>query len=107
MIGALASNALAASNEPSRIYRTGQNTTRLLFAVGDIVVSWLLLRQAEVALSALADEAQHEASDSDFYHGKVAAARWFAQQVLPHLAAERAIVETTDDRLMEITESAF
>ena len=104
MIGTLASNAMAASDDPSRIYRTGQNTTRLLFAVGDIVVAWLLLRQAEVALIALANE---PAKDVDFYQGKVAAARWFAAQVLPHLAADRAIVDATDDRLMELPPSAF
>jgi hypothetical protein len=104
MIGALAGNAMAAGSDPSRIYRTGQHTTRLLFAIGDVVVAWLLLRQAEVALHALTDD--HPA-DVDFYQGKVAAARWFALQVLPHLAADRAIVDATDDRLMELSESAF
>ena len=104
MIGALAGNAMAASEEPARIYRTGQHTTRLLFAVGDVVVAWLLLRQAEVALTALGS---HPARDIDFYQGKVAAARWFAAQVLPHLAADRAIVDATNDRLMELPESAF
>ena len=32
------------------VYKVGQNTTRLLLAAGDLVVGWLLLRQAEVAL---------------------------------------------------------
>jgi alkylation response protein AidB-like acyl-CoA dehydrogenase len=105
MIGAMAGFTQASTTEPESVYRAGLNTTRLLFAVGDVVVAWLLLRQAEVALAALEGDAS--ASDVDFYRGKVAAARWFTAQVLPHLAAERAILEATDDGLMELAESAF
>ena len=39
--------------------------------------------------------------------GKVAAARWFARQVLPRLAAERAIAEATDNDVMDLDEAAF
>src|SRR6201999_2135585 len=35
------------------IYRVGLNTTRLLLALGDLLVGWLLGRQAEVALERL------------------------------------------------------
>ena len=39
-------------NDVRNLYKVGQNTTRLLLATGDLVVGWLLLRQAEVALAA-------------------------------------------------------
>jgi hypothetical protein len=73
--------------------------------LGDIVCSWLLLRQAEVALQKLAGEVS--GSDQSFYEGKVAAAQFFARNVLPKIAAERAIAETTDLSLMDLDEAAF
>jgi alkylation response protein AidB-like acyl-CoA dehydrogenase len=101
--------ASAAETDPTAIYRAGLNTTRLLFAVGDVLVAWLLLRQAVVALDALhADDVAGAASpDVDFYRGKVASARWFCAQVLPHLRAERRILESTSLDVMELPESAF
>ena len=104
MIGAMAGFAMASGQDPSEIYKVGQNTTRLLFAVGDLIVGWLLLRQAEVALKAIPDAS---GGDLDFYAGKVAAARWFAQQVLPMLTVERQLVETSTNDLMEVPEAAF
>ncbi len=92
-------------NDITNLYKVGQNTTRLLLAAGDLVVGWLLLRQAEVALTAL--EGSPAAKDVDFYTGKVAAAQFYARQVLPRLAAERAMAEVSDNDLMEVPESAF
>jgi alkylation response protein AidB-like acyl-CoA dehydrogenase len=104
MIGAMAGYAMASGQDATELYKVGQNTTRLLFATGDLVVAWLLLRQAEVALVALP---QASGRDVDFYTGKVAAARWFVQQVLPGLSVERGLVETTTNDLMDVPESAF
>lgn len=87
------------------VYKVGQNTTRLLLAAGDLVVAWLLLRQAAVALTKLDGEVT--ANDQAFYDGKVAAAQFFARQVLPRLAAERAVAEATDNALMDLDEAAF
>jgi alkylation response protein AidB-like acyl-CoA dehydrogenase len=90
------------------IYKVGLNTSRLLLAAGDLMVGWLLLRQAEVAQEALASRGDAlSAKDRDFYTGKVAAARFFARTVLPKLAAERAIAEMTDASIMDVPESAF
>jgi alkylation response protein AidB-like acyl-CoA dehydrogenase len=104
MLGTLAGYAMASQESAEELYKVGQNTTRLLFAMGDLIVGWLLLRQAEVALAALAGE---PGKDTDFYEGKVAAARWFAQQVLPQLTAQRAIAGATTNDLMTLPESAF
>jgi alkylation response protein AidB-like acyl-CoA dehydrogenase len=88
------------------IYRVGLNTTRLLLALGDLVIGWLLGRQAEVALAKL-DEGALAASEQAFYQGKVAAAAFFAATVLPRLAAEREIAESTSLDPMELPEEAF
>ncbi len=87
------------------IYKIGLNTSRLLMVLGDIVCSWLLLRQAEIALQKLAGEVSP--ADKTFYEGKVAAAQFFARNVLPKIAAERAIAEGTDLSLMDLDEAAF
>src|SRR5215813_3149085 len=92
--------------QPSEIDRVGLNTTRLLLALGDLVVGWLLVRQSEIASSSL-DSGTASAADTAFYQGKVAAARFFAETVLPRLAAEREVVETTTTELMDLPEAAF
>jgi hypothetical protein len=86
------------------LYKVGLNTTRLLMGVGDLVVGWLLLRQAEVALAALPGAAGRDVA---FYTGKVAGARWFARNVLPELTARRAVVEATDLDLMDVPVESF
>ncbi|MDQ2796146.1 MAG: acyl-CoA dehydrogenase C-terminal domain-containing protein, partial [Actinomycetota bacterium] len=94
--------------EIRNIYKVGLNTSRLMLAAGDLVVGWLLLRQAEVAHTALVSRGDAlSAKDRDFYTGKVAAAQFFARTVLPKLSAERVIAESTDDSIMDVPESAF
>ena len=105
MVGELMKSDPRNGGEITNLYTVGQNTTRLLLGAGDLVVGWLLLRQAAVALDALAAGATGK--DKDFYEGKVAAAQFYARQVLPRLSAERAIAEATDSLLMDVPESAF
>ncbi|HYK27206.1 MAG TPA: acyl-CoA dehydrogenase [Streptosporangiaceae bacterium] len=92
--------------QAQEIYRVGLNTTRLLLALGDLIIGWLLARQAEVALAAL-DQGSLSADDQAFYQGKIAAAGFFAETVLPRLAAEREIAEATSLDAMELPEEAF
>ena len=95
-------------DQPQAIYQVGLNTTRLLLALGDLLVGWLLGRQAEVALARLDELDLSTASkDRDFYTGKLAAARFFAATVLPRLNADRRITEDTTLDVMEIPEEAF
>jgi hypothetical protein len=109
MATALSGFAAASLERPEEIYRAGLNTTRLLMSVGDLVIGWLLARQAEVALAALDGEgaARLSAADRAFYQGKLATARFFAATVLPRLAVEREIAEETTLDLMELPEEAF
>jgi alkylation response protein AidB-like acyl-CoA dehydrogenase len=109
MNGHLINDLMASAQEGSRnanenIYKVGLNTTRLLMSFGDLVVGWLLLRQAVVALEKLPTASPR---DKAFYEGKVAAARWFAASVLPELSAKRAVAEATDLSLMQLDEAAF
>jgi hypothetical protein len=97
---------MASVDQPAEIYKAGLNTTRLLMAIGDLVIGWLLASQAEVALRQL-DQLDAGAPDHDFYAGKVAAARFFAATVLPRLAAERTVAEETTLDLMDLPEGAF
>ena len=106
MVGHLINDLMSAQDEIRNIYKVGLNTTRLLMALGDVVCAWLLLRGAEVALQKLGAE-DGGGKDKAFYEGKVAAAQFFAQNVLPKIAAERAIAEATDLSLMEIDEASF
>jgi hypothetical protein len=104
MVSTLTGHVAGAAREPARVHRAGQHTVRLLMALGEVLVGWLLLRRAQVALEALDTAAPR---DRAFYEGKVAVARFFASTRLPLLTAERAIVEQTDDSLMELAEASF
>jgi len=97
---------MASADQPAEIYKAGLNTTRLLLALGDLVIGWLLLSQAEIALREL-DQIDADSPDRDFYAGKLAAARFFAATVLPRLAAERKIAEETSLDLMDLPEGGF
>ncbi|GIH65924.1 acyl-CoA dehydrogenase [Microbispora siamensis] len=103
MADTMAGWAIASMETPQEVYKVGLNTTRFLMALGDLVLGWLLLRQAEIALNALSASEE----DKAFYTGKVAAASFFAQTVLPRLAAERRVLAATGQDLMELPEESF
>jgi alkylation response protein AidB-like acyl-CoA dehydrogenase len=105
MLGTLTRFVSASAEHPACVYKAGQHSVRLLLAVGDLLVGWLLLRQAEVALTAL--DGPVRVQDHGFYQGKVGAARFFASTVLPRLSADRAIVEAADNALMDLPADAF
>ncbi len=101
----MASNPQAENGDPRNVYKVALNTSRLLFVLGDVVCSWLMLRQAEVALERLGGELTP--ADQDFYSGKVAAAQWFVRSTMPTVRAERIKAELTDLDIMDLPESAF
>jgi alkylation response protein AidB-like acyl-CoA dehydrogenase len=98
--------ALGSMEQPKEIYKVGLNSTRFLLALGDLIVGWLLCRQAEIALARLGGEGVSEA-DQAFYSGKVASAQFFCANVLPRLAADRRSAEATTLDVMELPEEAF
>jgi hypothetical protein len=106
MAGAMAGFLMGSADQPEQVYKVGLNTTRLLMALGDLVIGWLLLTHADIALRQL-DEIGAGHPDRDFYAGKLSAGRFFAATVLPRLAVERTIAEETTLDLMDLPEGAF
>ena len=104
IIGVLVGHAMASQEKPEEIYKVGLSTSRALMVVGDVIITWLLLRQADIAAEKLAVGA---GKDTDFFTGKIASAKFFVSTVLPHITADRQIVEAADSAIMEIPESAF
>jgi alkylation response protein AidB-like acyl-CoA dehydrogenase len=104
IVGVLVGHAMASQETPAEIYKVGLNTSRCLMAVGDIITAWLLLRQADIAVEKLKGDA---GKDKDFFTGKIASAKFFCLNYLPHITADRKIVEATDSAIMDIPESAF
>jgi Acetyl-CoA dehydrogenase C-terminal like len=105
MAATLTRYLMAATEQPTEIYKVGLASVRFLLAVGDLLIGWRLLVQAEVAHAALS--AGPAAADEAFYRGKVATAAFFANNVLPSLSAVRRIVESIDDNIMRLSEAAF
>jgi alkylation response protein AidB-like acyl-CoA dehydrogenase len=106
IVAAMNGYLMGSLEQTPEIYRVGLNTTRLLLALGDLIIGWLLGRQAEVALAKLDSDGLDD-GDRAFYQGKVAVAAFFAGTVLPRLSAEREIVEATSLDPMELPEEAF
>jgi alkylation response protein AidB-like acyl-CoA dehydrogenase len=104
IVGVLVGHAMASQETPAEIYKVGLNTSRCLMAVGDIITAWLLLRQADIAVEKIKGDA---GKDKDFFTGKIASAKFFCLNYLPHITADRKIVEATDSAIMDIPESAF
>ncbi|GAA4610979.1 acyl-CoA dehydrogenase [Saccharopolyspora hordei] len=105
MLGTMIEFLTSSQEDVKNVYKVGQHAVTLLMSMGDLLIGWLLLRQAEIALAAL--DAGASAKDQSFYQGKVAAARFFAKNVLPELTARRKIIEAADLSLMEVDEAAF
>ena len=104
IITQLITHAMASQENPDEIYKCGLNTTRLLMSVGDVIISWLLLRQADIAAAKIGSAT---GKDKDFYEGKIASSRYFVHNFLPLIAATRAIVEREDGEIMGVSENAF
>ena len=96
MVGHLMSNM---GGQREDIYKVGLHASPLLESLSEVVISWLMLRQAEVAITRVEDD--------PFYLGKVEAMRWFLADVAPKVEARRIAAEAEDGALMTLPESAF
>jgi alkylation response protein AidB-like acyl-CoA dehydrogenase len=104
MTATLTGYLMAAAENPTEIYKVGLASVRFLLAVGDLLIGWRLLAQADVAQAALATA---PTKDEAFYQGKIATARFFAKNMLPNLTALRRIIDAIDGDIMELPEAAF
>ena len=86
------------------LYHVGLHGNRVLHAVTELIMGWLLLRHADMSLVKLPEA---KGADKAFYEGKIASARYFASQVLPGLTLTRKLVESSSLQLMELSDEAF
>ncbi|MGX9216388.1 acyl-CoA dehydrogenase [Mycobacteroides abscessus subsp. abscessus] len=105
MAASMTGNLMAAQQEITQVYRVGTASVRFLMSVGDLLIGWLLQRQAAVAIEAL--DAGATGADKSFYEGKIATASFFAKNMLPLLTSTRAVLENVDNDIMELDEAAF
>ena len=105
MAATLTGYLMASQEDSKNIYKVGLGSVRFLMSVGDLVIGWLLLRQAAVAIAAL--DAGASGADKSFYDGKIAVASFFAKNMLPLLTSTRQVIETLDNEIMELDEAAF
>ncbi|MFI5658211.1 acyl-CoA dehydrogenase [Streptomyces sp. NPDC051684] len=108
IVGLMINDLVATEQDVKSIYKVGLNTTRLLMASGDVVVGYLLLKGAAVAAEKLAAGASGK--DVAFYQGKIAAAKFFAANVLPGVTGARKLAQTTSEsgvEIMDLDEAAF
>jgi alkylation response protein AidB-like acyl-CoA dehydrogenase len=105
MAAALTGYLMAAQEDTASIYKVGLGSVRFLMSVGDLVIGWLLLRQAATAIAAL--DAGGADSDRHFYEGKIAVGSFFAKNFLPLLTGMRQVIESVDNEVMELDEAAL
>ncbi len=105
MAASLTGYLMAAQEDPSSVYKVGLGSVRFLMSVGDLVIGWLLQRQAAVAIEAL--DAGASGADRAFYEGKIAVASFFAKNFLPLLTSTRGVLANLDNEVMELDEAAF
>ncbi|MDP5029382.1 MAG: acyl-CoA dehydrogenase [Paraglaciecola sp.] len=82
------------------------NASCFLTVFGQIVVSWMWIRQANVAEKALASDNQNE-EDNAFYLGKLQAAKYFIHWELPTIARDLRLLSEVDDSCSAMQEAWF
>jgi hypothetical protein len=105
MVATMTGFLLGSQRNARELYRVGLESVPFLLAVGDLLIGWRLLLSAEVALNALDTDPNER--DRAFYAGKVAAANFFAKNMLPRLTSQRKIIEGVDLAVMDVREEAF
>ncbi|MEW5850861.1 MAG: acyl-CoA dehydrogenase [Myxococcota bacterium] len=86
------------------VHHVGLHGNRILSALAELVLGWLLARHAALALRRRSEAPE---ADRAFYDGKIASARFFAREVLPGIGLSRRLIEESRLDLMEISEDAF
>ena len=87
----------------------------LMEAAGDLIMAWMLLWRASVAVPALAkriagkDLEEKLATDKTaaFYHGKIMAAEFFIKTQLPVTMGKLDAIQAAENPAVKIHENAF
>jgi hypothetical protein len=88
---------------PESLYHGGLRGNRILFALAEVIIGWLWVRQA---VAAVAGKAAHP-EEARFYEGKLAACRFWSKNVLPGVTLTRKLVEQSSLELMDLADEAF
>ncbi|PXX54877.1 hypothetical protein DFR70_12218 [Nocardia tenerifensis] len=114
MVATLTGHLMAAERDPKELYKIGLGSVRFLMSVGDLLIGWQLLQQAEIAIEALDNAGSSDSravgeadSSQAFYTGKIATAQFFARNILPELTTTRTVLSNLDNDIMELDEAAF
>ncbi len=86
------------------VYHVGVQGNRILCSLAELVIGWRLAVSAQVAL---AKSATATGDDKAFYMGKLAAARFFAKNILPGIGLTRQLIEAGDLDVMEMADDSF
>jgi hypothetical protein len=81
------------------------SATLYLKMFSPLAISWLFLWQSIVAQKALDGGAN--AADQNFYKGKLATARFYINNELPHLHANAQILKSTERTALDFDEEWF
>ena len=86
------------------LYHVGFQGNRILFALSETVIGWLLVKQ-----SIIAHQKRDTASASDkiFYESKIATVRYYCHEVLPKVSFAAQMIEAGNIDLMEMSEELF
>jgi alkylation response protein AidB-like acyl-CoA dehydrogenase len=77
----------------------------LLDATGDVVMAWQLLWRAQIAEQKLADSSKGK--NIDFYNGKIMAAKFFIETILPIANGKLDGIVVYDNPAVQIDEKSF
>jgi len=86
------------------VYHVGLQGNRILFALAELVIGWRMVVSAQVAIGKVGDA---RGDDKAFYRGKLAATRFYANNVLPGIALTRKLIEASDLDLMELPDDCW
>ena len=76
-----------------------------LEVTGDIVMAWMLLWRATIAVGKLEGGAKRK--DTDFYTGQIRSAQFFINSVLPVTCGKMDVILSADDATIQISEGSF
>lgn len=100
MVSTLTGYFTGSREDPRQLYRIGLVSVPFMLSLGDLLIEWQLLTQAEIACTALG-EGNTGPDGGSFYRGKIAAATFFARTTLPRLSADREIISGVSADIMD------
>jgi alkylation response protein AidB-like acyl-CoA dehydrogenase len=99
MLNAFTGFLVGSLEQPEEIYKIGQQSVRLLLAFGDLIVAWLLARQAEVAARALETRASEtRASETRASETRASETRAWETRAWENSALDTAEALSASDR---------